>query len=106
MLVEQIKEEAPPKKADAKKPTDEDPDGEKYLKTSDPLASALEWVRPLEQIAPNNISTHLLGFEVYLRKGSLLLTLKALLKSHAIDKNNSQVAANIARLKEAGMCIL
>lgn len=88
---------------DVKKPTDEDPEGEKYLKTTDPLASALEWVRPLEQVAPKHIQTHLLGFEVYLRKGSLLLALKALVQSWTIDKTHPQVATNIARFKEAGM---
>ncbi|GAB5591523.1 hypothetical protein Unana1_06423 [Umbelopsis nana] len=98
---EQVKEEATAKKADVKKPTDEDPDGEKYLKTSDPLASALEWVRPLELVAPKHISTYLLGFEVYLRKGNLLLALKAIVKSHAIDKTNPQVATNITRFMEA-----
>ncbi|CAO3677581.1 unnamed protein product [Umbelopsis ramanniana] len=97
---EQVKEEAP-KKVDVKKPTDEDPEGEKYLKTTDPLASALEWVRPLEQVAPKHIQTHLLGFEVYLRKGSLLLALKALVQSWTIDKTHPQVATNIARFKEA-----
>ncbi|CAM0142641.1 hypothetical protein VKS41_002804 [Umbelopsis sp. WA50703] len=98
---EQVKEEAAPKKADAKKPTDEDPDGEKYLKVQNPLASALEWVHPLEQLAPKVIDTHLLGFEVYLRKGSLLLALKALINSHKIDKSNAQVAKNVSRFKEA-----
>jgi peptide alpha-N-acetyltransferase len=88
---------------DVKKPTDEDPEGEKYLKTTDALASALEWVRPLEQVAPKHIQTHLLGFEVYLRKGSLLLALKALVQSWTIDKTHPQVATNIARFKEAGM---
>ncbi|KAI9286969.1 NMDA receptor-regulated protein 1-domain-containing protein [Umbelopsis sp. AD052] len=97
---EQVKEEAP-KKVDVKKPTDEDPEGENYLKTTDPLASALEWVRPLEQVAPKHIQTHLLGFEIYLRKGSLLLALKALVQSWTIDKTNPQVATNIARFKEA-----
>ncbi|KAJ2964315.1 hypothetical protein NQZ79_g861 [Umbelopsis isabellina] len=99
---EQVKEEAAPKKADVKKPSDEDPDGEKYLKAQDPLASALEWVHPLEQLAPQVIDTHLLGFEVYLRKGSLLLALKALVNSHKIDKSNAQVANNVTRFKEAG----
>lgn len=47
---------------------EEDPDGTKYTKTEDPLGEALKFLKPLQELAANRIETHLIGFELYIRK--------------------------------------
>jgi peptide alpha-N-acetyltransferase len=47
---------------------DEDPDGLKYAKVADPLSEALKFLKPLQELAAERIETHLLGFEIYIRK--------------------------------------
>jgi hypothetical protein len=47
---------------------DEDPEGLKYAKKEDPLSEALKLLRPLQDLAPNRIETHLMAFELYIRK--------------------------------------
>jgi peptide alpha-N-acetyltransferase len=47
---------------------DEDPDGTKYTKTEDPLGEALKFLKPLQELAAERIDTHLMGFEIYIRK--------------------------------------
>ena len=36
----------------------------------DPLEQAVKFLQPLQEYASKNIETHLLAFEVYLRKGA------------------------------------
>ncbi|KAF9972234.1 hypothetical protein BGZ73_004674 [Actinomortierella ambigua] len=79
---------------------DEDPDGMKYLKTEDPLGEALKFLRPLQDLAPNRIETHLWGFEIYIRKKKLLLALRALLKAHALDANNGTLKKQLQRFAD------
>lgn len=47
---------------------DEDPEGLKYSKTEDPLGEALKFLKPLQELAADRIETHLMGFELYIRK--------------------------------------
>ncbi len=47
---------------------DEDPEGTKYSKVEDPLGEALKFLRPMQELAADRIETHLMGFEIYLRK--------------------------------------
>ncbi|RIB24053.1 hypothetical protein C2G38_2134138 [Gigaspora rosea] len=54
------------------KPQDDDPDGEKLLKTEDPLGEAFKFLLPLQELSPKRIETHLLGFEIYLRKSIII----------------------------------
>ncbi|KAF9157580.1 hypothetical protein DFQ27_000908 [Actinomortierella ambigua] len=79
---------------------DEDPEGMKFLKTEDPLGEALKFLRPLQELAPNRIETHLWGFEIYIRKKKLLLALRALLKAHALDANNETLKKQLLRFAE------
>ncbi|KAG0310653.1 N-alpha-acetyltransferase 16, NatA auxiliary subunit [Dissophora globulifera] len=76
---------------------DEDPEGLKYLKTEDPLGEALKFLKPLQELAADRIETHLMGFEVYIRKNKLLLALKALLKSHKLDADNATLHEQLVR---------
>ncbi|KAG1104055.1 hypothetical protein G6F42_017140 [Rhizopus arrhizus] len=84
----QIKEEAAKHKHD-KKPVDEDPEGEKYLNTEKPLEDALQFVKPLELLAPNNVEVHALGFDIYIRQQKYLLAAKSLSKIAKIDKSDA-----------------
>ncbi|CAG8552241.1 5817_t:CDS:10, partial [Racocetra fulgida] len=79
------------------KPQDDDPDGEKLLKTEDPLGEAFKFLLPLQELSPKRIETHLLGFEIYLRKKKYLLALRALLRAYNIDKENAALHNDIIR---------
>ncbi|KAF9138665.1 N-alpha-acetyltransferase 16, NatA auxiliary subunit [Mortierella sp. GBA39] len=76
---------------------DEDPEGLKYTKTEDPLGEALKFLKPLQELAADRIETHLMGFELYIRKNKLLLALKSLLKSIKIDANNATLHEQLVR---------
>ncbi|KAF9585553.1 N-alpha-acetyltransferase 15, NatA auxiliary subunit [Lunasporangiospora selenospora] len=107
---------------------DEDPEGLKYSKTEDPLEAALKFLRPLQELASERIETHLMGFEIYIRKSmyllgfrgnglkikwterltarwfgsdeiidKLLLALKSLLKSVALDANHATLHEQLVR---------
>lgn len=52
---------------DAKK--DEDPKGEKLVKTDKPLEEAVRFLKPLQEFSPNVIETQLLAFDVHFRRG-------------------------------------
>ncbi|KAF9941414.1 N-alpha-acetyltransferase 15, NatA auxiliary subunit [Modicella reniformis] len=77
--------ETPKKVGSAAAKVDEDPEGIKHTKTEDPLGEALKFLKPLQELAADRIETHLMGFEIYLRKNKLLLALKSLLKTIKID---------------------
>ncbi|DBA72018.1 TPA: hypothetical protein ACH3X2_010757 [Trebouxia sp. C0005] len=70
------------KKGPDKKEKDPDPDGKQLAATQEPLAEATKLVQQLKQYAGDRIKTHLLAFEVYMRKGRLLLSLQAV--KHAL----------------------
>ncbi|KAF9324501.1 hypothetical protein BGZ91_002916, partial [Linnemannia elongata] len=76
---------------------DEDPEGTKYTKCEDPLGEALKFLQPLQQLADTRIETHLMAFEIYIRKNKLLLALKALLKSIKIDANHATLHEQLVR---------
>ncbi|KAI1315077.1 N-alpha-acetyltransferase 16, NatA auxiliary subunit [Mortierella claussenii] len=76
---------------------DEDPDGLKYSKAADPLGEALKFLKPLQELAADRIETHLMSFEIYIRKNKLLLALRALLKSIKIDANNATLHEQLVR---------
>ncbi|KAF9088025.1 N-alpha-acetyltransferase 16, NatA auxiliary subunit [Mortierella sp. GBA35] len=76
---------------------DEDPEGTKYTKAEDPLGEALKFLKPLQELAADRIETHLMGFEIYIRKNKLLLALKSLLKSIKIDANNATLHEQLVR---------
>ncbi|KAH9822289.1 NMDA receptor-regulated protein 1-domain-containing protein [Melampsora americana] len=86
---------------------DDDPIGEKLVKTEKPLEKAIELLKPIElklgQKGVMEMEVWLLRFEIELRKGKPLLALKALLKArscvdsitpkifHAMEKLQNQV---------------
>lgn len=38
----------------------------------DPLEQSIKFLKPLQELASDNIETHLMAFEIYYRKGILL----------------------------------
>lgn len=61
---------------------------DKLARPEDPLEKAVEFLRPLQQLAKESIETHLMAFEIYYRRGKLLLMLQSLKRAHAIDPTN------------------
>lgn len=86
----QAKEEALKHKHD-KKPVDLDPEGEQYLETKTPLEDALQFVKPLEKLAPHNNQVQQLAFDVYFGQEKYVLAAGALvkMKGHENNKNNA-----------------
>ncbi|CAJ0910064.1 16818_t:CDS:10, partial [Entrophospora sp. SA101] len=84
-------QEAETKKAKKKieKPQDDDPEG-----TENPLGEAFKFLIPLQELSQKRIETHLLAFEIYIRKDKYLLALRSLMR-HNIDKENSYLHKNI-----------
>ncbi|KAF7727580.1 hypothetical protein EC973_007341 [Apophysomyces ossiformis] len=96
-----VKEEVVKQKHDPKKPVDQDPHGEQYLKTTTPLEDALRLVEPLEQIAPDLVDTYVLGFDIYIRQDKWLLALRSLVKTSQLDKTHPSLKPNLAKFQEA-----
>ncbi|KAI9110342.1 hypothetical protein K1719_018784 [Acacia pycnantha] len=59
------------------KPVDPDPRGEKLLQIQDPLSEAAKYLKLLQKNSPDSLGTHLLAFELYMRKQKILLAFQA-----------------------------
>ncbi|GBG90818.1 hypothetical protein CBR_g51323 [Chara braunii] len=70
------------------KPVDTDPDGEKLLQVPDLLAEASKYLRLLQDHADSSFETHLLAYEVAVRKRKLLLALRGIKKMRRIQPHN------------------
>lgn len=95
---------------------DDDPIGEKLVKTENPLEKAIELLKPIEvklgQKGVMEMEVWLLRFEIEFRKGNPLLALRALLKArscvesitpkifHAMERLQKQVKENESIEKE------
>jgi len=78
------------------KEEDDDPDGEKLAKTEDPLSEATNFVKNLQLYFPDDLDTHLLAIQVYIRKDKPLLVLQALRR--AVQINNDSPELHVATL--------
>ncbi|KVI05968.1 N-terminal acetyltransferase A, auxiliary subunit [Cynara cardunculus var. scolymus] len=67
------------------KPVDPDPHGEKLLQTEDPLMEAGKYLKLLQKHSSDFLETHLLSFEVNMRKQKILLALQALKQLQRLD---------------------
>lgn len=45
-------------------------DSSYYFQVEDPLEQAIKFLQPLQDLASNRIETHLMAFEIYIRKGT------------------------------------
>lgn len=62
-------------------------------KPENPLEECNRFLKPLEEFASTYVDTHVLAFEVYLRKNKLMLMLRALKKLKALIANSSSTKA-------------
>jgi len=85
------------KKKEANKPkTESEPDvprleslePEKLARPSDPLEMACHFLRPLQTFAAQEIETHLLAFEVFVRRDKILLMLQSIKRAHDLDPHH------------------
>ncbi|XP_058751865.1 N-terminal acetyltransferase A complex auxiliary subunit NAA15-like [Vicia villosa] len=67
------------------KPVDPDPRGEKLLQVEDPLLEATKYLKLLQKNSPDSLETHLLSFELYMRKQKILLAFQALKQLLRLD---------------------
>ncbi|CAN6845863.1 unnamed protein product [Brassica oleracea] len=71
------------------KPVDPDPHGEKLIQVvEDPMAEASKYLRLLQKHSPNSLETHLLSFEVNMRKEKFLLAFQAVKQLLKLDAEN------------------
>ncbi|KAF9685220.1 hypothetical protein SADUNF_Sadunf03G0032000 [Salix dunnii] len=70
------------------KPVDPDPNGEKLLQVEDPLLEATKYLKLLQKHSPDSLETHLLSFEVNMRKKKILLALQAVKQLLRLDAEN------------------
>ncbi|XVF25039.1 hypothetical protein REPUB_Repub13aG0179400 [Reevesia pubescens] len=70
------------------KPVDPDPYGETLLKTEDPLSEATKYLKLLQKHSPDSLETHLLSFEVNMRKQKILLAFQAVKQLLRLDAEN------------------
>ncbi|KAF7843310.1 N-terminal acetyltransferase A complex auxiliary subunit NAA15 [Senna tora] len=67
------------------KPVDPDPRGEKLLQVEDPLSEATKYLKLLQKNSPDSLETHLLSFELYIRKQKILLAFQAVKQLLRLD---------------------
>merc|ERR1711970_472433 len=65
--------------------------------TKTPLIEATVFLKPLQDLLPGKIETHLAAFEISYRKEKTLLMLQALKRCFAIDQKHPKVRENIKK---------
>ncbi|KAL6996526.1 N-alpha-acetyltransferase 16, NatA auxiliary subunit [Sarracenia purpurea var. burkii] len=70
------------------KPVDLDPNGEKLLQVEDPLLEATKYLKLLQKHSPDSLETHLLSFELNMRKQRILLAFQAVKQLLRLDAEN------------------
>jgi len=70
---------------------------EKLERPDEPLEEAIKFLTPLLTLATNNINTHLLAFEIFLRKGKVLLMLRSIKQGLLVEPTNFQLHSCIVR---------
>lgn len=73
------------------KVVDLDPDGQKLLQVEDPLAEATKYLQLLQEHSASHLETHLLSFELNMRKQKILLALQAVKRQLRLDPDNPEV---------------
>ncbi|KAI4387032.1 hypothetical protein MLD38_004896 [Melastoma candidum] len=70
------------------KPVDPDPHGEKLVQVEDPLLEATKYLKLLQKNTGDSIETHILSFEVNIRKQKILLAFQAVKQLIRLDAEN------------------
>ncbi|KAL7744606.1 hypothetical protein ACLKA6_017117 [Drosophila palustris] len=74
---------------------------EKLERTDEPLEKAIDFLKPLQELAKERIDTHLLAFEVYYRKNKLLLMLQSIRRARSLDPTHPVLHSCIIRFMKA-----
>ncbi|KAG9436680.1 N-alpha-acetyltransferase 15, NatA auxiliary subunit [Apis mellifera carnica] len=82
---------------DLEQPTLDELIPEKLERIEDPLEQAIKFLQPLQDLASNRIETHLMAFEIYIRKGRTLLMLRSIKRAHGLDSNNPDLHTCLVR---------
>ena len=82
---------------DVETSTKEDLIPDKLARTENPLEEAEKFLEPLMTLSPNKVNTHLLAFEVYYRKGKVLLMLRSILKALKIEPESIKLHSCMVR---------
>ncbi|KAM0724811.1 N-alpha-acetyltransferase 15, NatA auxiliary subunit [Formica fusca] len=82
---------------DLEQPTLDELIPEKLERIEDPLEQAIKFLHPLQELASNRIETHLMAFEIYIRKGRTLLMLRSIKRAHRLDANNPDLHTCLVR---------
>ncbi|KAJ0960818.1 hypothetical protein J5N97_001267 [Dioscorea zingiberensis] len=70
------------------RPVDLDPHGEKLLQVGDPLLEATKYLKLLQSNSSESLETHILSFELNMRKQKTLLAFQAVKQMLKLDENN------------------
>jgi len=82
---------------DLENPTKDELIPDKLARTENPLEEATKFLDPLLLLAGKQINTHLLAFEIYYRKGKVLMMLQAILKAIQLDVENVRLHSCLTR---------
>ncbi|XP_010925105.1 N-terminal acetyltransferase A complex auxiliary subunit NAA15 isoform X2 [Elaeis guineensis] len=77
-----------PGKRQHTRPVDLDPHGEKLLQVEDPLLEATKYLKLLQNNSASSLATHILSFELNMRKQKILLAFQAVKQLLKLDENN------------------
>lgn len=70
------------------RPVDLDPHGEKLIQIEDPLAEATKYLKLLQNNSSDSLETHILSFELSMRKQKVLLAFQAVKQLIKLDEDN------------------
>ncbi|XP_005102206.1 N-alpha-acetyltransferase 15, NatA auxiliary subunit [Aplysia californica] len=71
-------------------PKEEELIPDKLARIDDPLEQAIHFLKPLQMLTPQCVETHVQAYEIYSRKGKLLLMLQSLKRGVLADRANPQ----------------
>lgn len=80
-------------------PAKDDLQPEKLERPDDPLQEALKYLTPLQQLAANSLTTHLLAFEIYYRKGKALLMLQSVKRALKLNVTDPRIHSCLVRFQ-------
>lgn len=73
---------------------------DKLSRPENPLEKGIEFLKPLQLLATDNIETHMLAFELYYRKNKVLLMLQSIKRARAIDHGDARLHLNLVKFSK------
>ncbi|XP_064480526.1 N-alpha-acetyltransferase 15, NatA auxiliary subunit-like [Ornithodoros turicata] len=72
---------------------------DRLARVENPLEQAIQFLRPLQQLSPERLDTHLLAFEIYHRKGRPLLMLQSLKRAFRLQPSCPRLHAHLVTFR-------